>query len=143
MKSRGGNVGFTLIELVVVVGIIAILATLAAYNYNQYSFKSRRADGREFLLRIAGAQERFYTNFNRYTDTFGAGGLSFSAATPNRSDRGYYDVVITLANNNQDYSLVAAPRTAQAQDKCGSLSLDSRGQKGATGAAAHPGEICW
>ncbi|MDC8011633.1 type IV pilin protein [Tahibacter soli] len=143
MKSRGGSAGFTLIELVVVVAIIAILAGFAVYNYGQYSFKSRRADGREFLLRIAGAQERFYTNFNRYTDQFGAGGLGLTGATANRSDRGYYDVAIALGANNQDFTLTATPRVAQAQDKCGQLKLDSRGKKEATGAASHPGEVCW
>jgi type IV pilus assembly protein PilE len=56
--------GFSLIELMIVVAVIAILASLAYYNYSRYAFRTRRADGREMLLRVAAAQERFFTNTN-------------------------------------------------------------------------------
>ena len=70
--SRRFAKGFTLLELMIVVVIIAILASLAYYNYSRFAFRTRRADGREMVMRIAAAQERFFTNTNTYvTSTAG------------------------------------------------------------------------
>ena len=56
--SRRFAKGFSLIELMIVVTIIAILASLAYYNYARYAFRTRRADGREMVMRIAARRRR-------------------------------------------------------------------------------------
>jgi type IV pilus assembly protein PilE len=122
--------GFTLIELMIVVAVIAILAALAYYNYGRFVFRTHRADGREMLMRIAAAQERFYTNYNAYAASVTAappGGLGLGST----SEHGYY--TITTANGPcgtaDCYMLTATPAGVQATDACGALTLDNAGNK--------------
>jgi len=133
--------GFTLIEMMIVVAILAILASIAYYNYSKYAYRARRADGKEMLTRVASAQERYYTNFNRYAPDMAT--LGFTAAVAPcglaaASDKCYYQV--TTANgstgDNQSYILTAAPILGQPQqptaakiDACGSLTLTNQGVK--------------
>ncbi|MEY4588764.1 MAG: hypothetical protein RL497_840, partial [Pseudomonadota bacterium] len=53
-------VGFTLIEVMVTVAIVAILAAIAIPSYSQYVQKTRRTDGQEKLLDMAAQQERWF-----------------------------------------------------------------------------------
>ncbi|UXI67179.1 type IV pilin protein [Tahibacter amnicola] len=120
--------GFTLIEVVVVVLIISILAAIAISAYGRYSFRARRADGREFAMRIVQAEERFYTNFNRYTPTLGAGGLGFTGGALS-SERNYYDGAVAVAADGQSFTVTVTPKDAQASDDCGWLSITNMGAK--------------
>ena len=122
--------GFTLIELMIVVAILGILASLAYYNFARYGFRARRADGKEFISRVAAAQERYYTNFNVYATaiTGPPPGLGF---TSNASEKGYYTVATAngATGNTQSYNLTATPGGTQATDQCGNLTLDNTGSK--------------
>ncbi|MBS0557184.1 MAG: type IV pilin protein [Proteobacteria bacterium] len=121
--------GFTLLELMIVVVVIAVLTSLAFYNYSRYGFRSRRVDGQNLLTTIAAAEERYYTNFNQYTSSItgvAPGGLGFSTVN---SDRGYYSAGVALGAGNLTYTLTATPQGAQATDACGSLTLDNTGAK--------------
>jgi type IV pilus assembly protein PilE len=125
--------GFTLIELMIVVAIIAIIAAFALFNYSKYGYRSRRVDGKDMLSRVAAAQERYYTNFNRYAPDLGT--LNFVATgacgAVGYSEKCYY--LVTTANgasgDAQSYSLVATPENAQATDACGTLTLTSANGK--------------
>lgn len=136
--------GFTLIELMIVIAVIAILAALAMYNYGLYGFRARRADGREMLMRVAAAEERFFTNFNAYsasiTNSAAAGGLGFTAAT---SEKGYYTITVALAAGAAGYVLTAQPLGAQAADGCGPLTLSDTGIKLPTGSGPGNNGNCW
>jgi type IV pilus assembly protein PilE len=130
--------GFTLIELLTVITIVALLASLAMYAYGNYAYRARRAEGREMLMRVASAQERYYTNFNRYGTLVE---LQFGA-TP-QSERGNYTISAALGNNSQTFTLNATPAAAQLRDKCGVLTLDNAGTKGPAPVAAHTNGSCW
>ena len=117
---------FTLIELLFVVAIVAILAAIAYPSYSNYVMRSRRADGKEFLMRVAAAQERYFTNLNRYASmaTLGLG---------TTSESGYYTVSVALANDDQTYTLTASPQGPQAPDQGANLTLTNTGFKDKSG----------
>lgn len=117
---------FTLIELMIVVAIIAIIAAVAYPSYTNYAFRARRVDGQEFMMRVAAAQERYFTNLNQYASM---ADLGIGTA----SEKGYYEVGIALANSNQTYTLTGTPKNAQVGDKCTNLTLTNTGSKSQTG----------
>ena len=67
-KGTTGNSerGFTAIELMVVVGIVGILASIALPSYTDHTRKARRAAGGACALAMAQQMERFYTTALAY-----------------------------------------------------------------------------
>lgn len=129
--------GFTLIELMIVVAIVAILAAVAYPSYTNYVFRTRRADGREILMRIAAAQERNYTNLNAYAANVADLGISAT------SEKGYYTVAAATANGNQTFTLTATPQAPQDKDKCKELIIDNLGQKSFGSGGNETNGKCW
>ncbi|WP_333677842.1 type IV pilin protein [Dyella sp.] len=121
--------GFTLVELMIVVAIIAILAAIAVPAYLRYGYRARRVDGQQLLLTIANAEERYYAVNNQYTTDPTKIGFS---TTPAVSNNGYYSATITPASGStsaQTYLATATPQSSQANDVCGPLSIDNTGAK--------------
>ena len=138
MASQRKKGGFTLVELLIVLAIIAILAAIAFPSYNRYVERTRRADAREILFRVAAAQERFYTNRNRYTEDVAAD-LSLSTT----SEKGYYIVgAAFVGGDNQTYLLTATPQSPQDKDSCKELTITNTGFKDAPNDTAANG-ACW
>lgn len=135
MKCRGTH-GFTLIELMVVLAIVAILATIAYPSYEEQMIKTRRAEGRAAMLEVATRLERCYTRFNAYDNAVCAGLAS------QLSENRYYQVSAT-AITATSFSLQAQPQLAQVKDtKCGTLTLTSVGVRGQSGTPP-AGYRCW
>jgi type IV pilus assembly protein PilE len=129
--------GFTLIELVVTVAIVAILASIAYPSYVAQMQKSRRADGKAALMAASGKMERYFTERNTYaTATVGTGGVY-----PGTSESGYYTLSFASPRTASDYTLRAAPTGQQSNDPCGTLTLTSQGVKGVTGTRSV--SECW
>jgi type IV pilus assembly protein PilE len=136
--------GFTLLELMIVVLVMGILATIAITSYGRYAYRARRADGQELLMRVANAQERYYATFNKYGDDPVTGDLKLGSVT---SEKGYYTVKITKTDLTKDYTATATPvpGNSQAKDVCGPLSIDSQGVKlpALTDTAKNSNGRCW
>ena len=137
MATRFNSKGFTLIELLIVVVIIAILAAIALPSYSRYVERTRRADGRELALRIAAAEERFYTNRNIYTTDIAA-----DLRLLTTSEKGYYAAAVAIGAGGQSYTLTLTPQNAQATDSCGAITINNAGFKDAPSDTGTNG-ACW
>ncbi|MET0256034.1 MAG: type IV pilin protein [Luteibacter sp.] len=125
--------GFTMVELMMVLAVIAILAAIAIPAYNRYGFRARRPDGQKLLIAIAAAEERYYALHNVYADLATIG---YSSATTAASDNGYYNASVSVSAVNtlagQAFTATATPTGNQQKDVCGALTLTQTGVKGPT-----------
>ncbi len=69
-KRASSSSGFTIIELLVVVGIIGILATIAIPNFTRLSTKSRRVEAYEALHALSVAQSAYFAEQGSYAPNF-------------------------------------------------------------------------
>jgi type IV pilus assembly protein PilE len=147
---RGGRSGgVSLIELMVVLLIVALLASVAVPSYRQYVLRSHRAEAKTALLNVAAAQERFYLQNNTYTTDLtsaatasppGLGQSDYGAAAGVQTENGWYMLAVTAANGTA-FSVTATAIGSQADDtKCTTFTLTSAGVKSATGTASAE---CW
>src|SRR3970282_736817 len=68
MKTNGGK-GFTLIELMIVVSIIAILAAIAVPIYINYVYRGKQVEAKTLLMTLKVEQEQFHAENNCYTSS--------------------------------------------------------------------------
>lgn len=117
--------GFTLIELMVVITILAVLTTLGWSSYQSQARKGHRTEGMIALAQKAQQMERFYSRNGRYTGNINdLDGIA-------QSEHGRYNIVIgfNAATPNQ-YLLTATAIGPQAQDTaCASFTLDHLGER--------------
>lgn len=147
-KSLASSRGFTLIELMVTVAIVAILATIAAETYSSQVQKSRRTDARTALLDLAGREEKLFSVSNAYSAL--PSDLGYAAAGvpwPISVGSNYYQVTVTSPDLSQptaqnSYLITATPINAQVSDtQCTSLSVNQTGAQTSTGSATTA--TCW
>ncbi|MCR6626719.1 MAG: prepilin-type N-terminal cleavage/methylation domain-containing protein [Pseudoxanthomonas sp.] len=113
--------GFSLIEMMIVVAIIAIVASIALPSYNEHIRKSRRAAGTACLVQAAQQMERFYTTSLTYEgapDVFTCDG-----------DTDEFYSVTGAVEDARSYTLSATPQGKQSGDSCGVLTLDQQGAR--------------
>ena len=130
--------GFTLIELMIVVAIIAIIVALGYPSYREHVKKTRRAEGMGQLLELADIMERYYSDQGTYAGATAAG--VYTATT----DRGYYTLSVDGGADNVQYTIRAAPTSKgdQDTDKCGTFVLNSLGEKSLAGSSLSL-DKCW
>jgi len=128
--------GFTLVELMIAVAIVAILAAIAYPSYQEQIRKANRADAQADLLNLAQFMERYYTQNNRYTTTVAATAYPDLPFTESPSDGGHkkYDLTVIGPGgagtfNVNEYILAAAPKAGTNQANDGTLRLDNAGRK--------------
>jgi type IV pilus assembly protein PilE len=125
--------GFSLIELVVAIGIVGILAAIAIPAYTSYTKTANRTDATRTLTYDAQALERCYSQSFSY--------LGCASAVSGPSAQGYYTV--TIAPTANSFTITATPlKSPQTQDSaCTSFTVNNAGAQSATGTASS--QTCW
>ena len=147
--------GFSLVELMIVVLIIAILSAIAVPSYLKYAQRSRRSDAMAALSQDQGILERCYAqkfDYNQVT-VAGSGCGSLSATAANPSPKNYYGVALTLpapASTGAaitSYTLTATPSAGSPQLKdtqCATIVVTSANVRTAfDSGGGHQDTTCW
>ena len=123
---KRNTLGYTLIELMVVVAIVGILASIAIPAYTEHVNKSRRIDGQTALIGLAQAMEGYYTENSTYVGAaVGATGI-FPSQAPLDNDGKLYNLEIT-AQTATGFTVQATPINGQVGD--GNLTLSNTGAR--------------
>ena len=127
------ELGFTLIEVMITVVIVAILASVAVPSYMSSVRDSRRADAKQAMLAAAQTMESFYAmNMTYVGSSTGTTPTIFTTKVPKDGTDRYYTLSFMAAPTASTYTLQAVPQGSQADDRCGTLSLTRAGVRSAS-----------
>jgi len=129
-----GARGFTLIEVIVVVVMLGILAAIAIPNYSEYVRRGHRSAAQAYLVDLASRQVQFYLDRRVFTNDVAA----LNLATPAEIASRYNVAIVVTAGPPATFTITATPTGSQTGDRCGALTID---QTGLRGAAVTTG--CW
>jgi type IV pilus assembly protein PilE len=143
-KSARGR-GFTLVELMITLAIIALLATIAFPVYRDQLLKSRRAEGKTALLKAIQLEERAYTSTGQYTSDLKTlfGAPTATVFSGEDASKGWYTLTAAAITDFATGVTVTATPAAPFDDPiCGTLTLDSTGTRTFSGAKGTK-DTCW
>ena len=130
-RARHVESGFTILELLVTVVIVAILVVLAVPSYIQHVRRSARTETQAFLMDATAREQQYLVDRRTYASTTAA-----LNTTPPDHVVARYTIVIVAANGPPPtFVLSASPIGDQAADSCGVLTIDGQGNRAPSG--------CW
>lgn len=134
--------GFTLIELMIAMVIVAILTSIALPAYQNQVARTQRTDAKISLLGAAQQLETCFTATGDYSNDQCSGAAS---PFPITSDDGFYTITVVTPNANT-YTLTATPVAGgpRAHDAgCATFIVDQTSDQTVTGTHAAEPEVCW
>lgn len=138
------QLGFSLIELLIVMGIIGILAAVAYPSYISYTERSNRTDATATMTNAAQILQRCYSQTYNYTQCLigaapaGVTGVAAAYTSP----QGYYNITVATPAANE-YTITATPaKSPQTEDaQCTQFTLTQASQQNSLGSATP--QTCW
>jgi type IV pilus assembly protein PilE len=142
LRLSARQTGFTLIELMIVVAIVAILAAIALPSYREQVAKSHRAEAAGVLLEASQYMRRYYSANDAFTSTLPAG---LQQSPRDNTVNPFYAVSVTALTTSYTITAVVQAGGSMADDKCGSYYLTSSGRRLNLKGVGTPGTIadCW
>ncbi len=136
--------GFTLIELMIAVAVLALLAAIALPSFFEQLARARRTDVETALLEDAGYMQHYYASHNAYTDATPP--QLPVAQTPRQGAASFTIAVRVPADDPTSFLLVATRTGAMAADACGDFTYDNLGRRELVPGTFAPGRDaarCW
>ncbi len=127
------NKGFTLVELMIVIAIIGIIASVAYPAMTSYVKAGERADGIASMLKLSQLMEKYYL----VNSTYVGADVSTLMGTAT-SKEGKFTLAFEGVPDAYGYVLKATP--VKTDDECGYLTISSLGKKAASKGSA---DLCW
>ncbi len=137
--------GFTLIELMIVVSVIAILSSIAYNSYQDSVMKSNRAEAKADLNLVAGRLQGCYSMYGDYVTSVCDVYVKMNSSAITSTGRGYYTVDLVSATTTE-FELKAVPvKTPQTKDNdCKEMRLKHTGARSALDLANNDStSTCW
>lgn len=129
--AKAGNRGFTLIDLMITLAIVAILIAIAFPSYQAYIVRSSRQTAQSELVALANAEEKIFLNSSAYTSSVtgaytgqSSGGLGVTSGK-SKDNRYTYSVSSTATT----FTLTATPVTGTPQAADGTLTITENGTR--------------
>ena len=124
-SATNPQLGFTLMELMIVVAIIGILAAIAYPNYQHYIMKSKRTDMMSEMHNIAAQIESRKLAQGTYSNTLITGlGGNFPRQGP-----ALYTITFTPNPLTSEWSIIATPKATSQMANDGNLSVNFQNVK--------------
>ncbi len=117
--------GFTLLELMIAVAVVAILAAIAYPSYQSHLISSRRAAAQSHLMDIAQNEQQYYLNARSYAATVSA----LSMTTPSEVSSYYTITIAATSGAPPTFTATATPIAGTSQVSDGALSINNAGVK--------------
>ena len=147
--------GFTLIEILIAIVIVAILSSIAVPAYKNYVIHSRRTDAIKALNVLSNMMETCRSNSTArdysYAELQKCMNIDLGTKIVSGLDNKYYDISVTVGNLggnrlNLAYDLIAKPKTGSSQagdNDCAEFHLDQRGTYSSKNKSGVASTGCW
>jgi type IV pilus assembly protein PilE len=124
-KRTFGDSGFTLIELMIVVAIVAVLTLIAYPSYQSFVVKANRSQTKSYLMDLAQKQQMYFNDSRTYATK-----VELDATEPDKVSSNYVvTFAITTSTPPPKFKITAAPISGSQQGDDGELSIDNTGAK--------------